>query len=301
MAAATRPSKGMPVLRIWPAVPADSPSRGPSCSWRVKPPPSAATFRSPPAPPRNSPNGAARRQARRLPFGHGAPHRYSRRGLFAYRVGRARARGGMAAEAEAAITAIEALSTGPSRQHDALKALVRAEIASPVPVTMSPFVRRKPRCDRSLRRSLTGNAGPRPRRAKPRRRCHPFVRAHRGPTRQSVVTPTTRLRVTPRSTRCIGSAAQRRGRRSGRCGAVPEAIRYRLVRRAFAADAGRRDEAAVASALVRRGIPTPATYIIDSLTPSRPSARSIAVSATAAVVNGARPSHVATRQNVCAR
>ena len=47
----------------------------------------------------------------------------------AYRVGRARARGGMAAEAEAAITAIEALSTGPSRQHDALKALVRAEIA----------------------------------------------------------------------------------------------------------------------------------------------------------------------------
>ena len=47
----------------------------------------------------------------------------------AYRVGRVRARGGMAAEAAAAIKAIEALSTGPSRQHDALKALVRAEIA----------------------------------------------------------------------------------------------------------------------------------------------------------------------------
>ncbi len=46
----------------------------------------------------------------------------------AYRVGRARARGGIA-DAEAAIKAIEALNTGPSRQHDALKFLVRAEIA----------------------------------------------------------------------------------------------------------------------------------------------------------------------------
>jgi len=41
--------------------------------------------------------------------------------------------------------------------------------------------------------------------------------------------------------------------------------------------------------------------MIDSVTPSMPSARSIAVSTTAAVVNGASPSHVATRQNVCAR
>jgi tetratricopeptide (TPR) repeat protein len=47
----------------------------------------------------------------------------------AYRVGRARARGGMTNEAAEALKAIEALRTGPSRQHDALQALVRAEIA----------------------------------------------------------------------------------------------------------------------------------------------------------------------------
>jgi tetratricopeptide (TPR) repeat protein/predicted Ser/Thr protein kinase len=47
----------------------------------------------------------------------------------AYRVGRARARGGLFAEAAEAIKAIDALRTGPSRQHDALKALLRAEIA----------------------------------------------------------------------------------------------------------------------------------------------------------------------------
>jgi tetratricopeptide (TPR) repeat protein/predicted Ser/Thr protein kinase len=47
----------------------------------------------------------------------------------AYRVGRARARGGMTNEAAEAIAKIESLRTGPSHQHDALLALLRSEIA----------------------------------------------------------------------------------------------------------------------------------------------------------------------------
>lgn len=47
----------------------------------------------------------------------------------AFRIGRARARGGRASHAAEALKAIEALSTGPSRQQDAIKALLRAEIA----------------------------------------------------------------------------------------------------------------------------------------------------------------------------
>ena len=46
-----------------------------------------------------------------------------------YRAGRAWARAGDSARAAAAVKAIEALSIGPSHQHDALKALIRAEIA----------------------------------------------------------------------------------------------------------------------------------------------------------------------------
>jgi len=46
-----------------------------------------------------------------------------------YRTGRTWARAGDSAKAAAAVKAIEALSIGPSRQHDALKALIRAEIA----------------------------------------------------------------------------------------------------------------------------------------------------------------------------
>jgi serine/threonine-protein kinase len=46
-----------------------------------------------------------------------------------YRIGRARARGNQEPEARKAINEIAALSIGPSRQHDALKALLRAEIA----------------------------------------------------------------------------------------------------------------------------------------------------------------------------
>jgi serine/threonine-protein kinase len=46
-----------------------------------------------------------------------------------YRIGRASARGGKGAEAEAAIRAIDSLSIGPSPQYDALRSLLRAEIA----------------------------------------------------------------------------------------------------------------------------------------------------------------------------
>ncbi|HKP31062.1 MAG TPA: protein kinase [Gemmatimonadales bacterium] len=46
-----------------------------------------------------------------------------------YRIGRAFARGGNGAEAEAAIRAIDALSIGPSPQYDALRSLLQAEIA----------------------------------------------------------------------------------------------------------------------------------------------------------------------------
>jgi tetratricopeptide (TPR) repeat protein len=46
-----------------------------------------------------------------------------------YRVGRAWARAGRPEDAGAAIKAIDALAIGPSRQYDALKALLRAEVA----------------------------------------------------------------------------------------------------------------------------------------------------------------------------
>ncbi len=46
-----------------------------------------------------------------------------------YRVGRAWARGGRSDRARRAIAAIDSLSIGPSAQHDALRALIRAEIA----------------------------------------------------------------------------------------------------------------------------------------------------------------------------
>jgi eukaryotic-like serine/threonine-protein kinase len=48
----------------------------------------------------------------------------------------------------------------------------------------------------------------------------------------------------------------------------------------------------------RVGCPTPATYSTDSRIPSKPRSRSITVSASAAVQNGASPSAVATRQKV---
>jgi tetratricopeptide (TPR) repeat protein len=46
-----------------------------------------------------------------------------------YRLGRAYARGGNSQEAQASIAAIDALSIGPSPQYDALRSLLRAEIA----------------------------------------------------------------------------------------------------------------------------------------------------------------------------